>query len=89
MTLENIVHKHYKPIEYKTAMRVFNELEPNKKSFLDYNIYKAEHSKYKYQKEEGFKQVEYYLSSHKYDLGDTIYSMYCNIYLSLKKIIDL
>jgi hypothetical protein len=84
--LEELTHKHFDPHEYNIAMRVFGELEPNKKQFLDYHVHIVEHNPKQNMKEQSLDQLKQYLESHYLNLGDTIFSMYVNIYHCLSQI---
>jgi len=84
--LEDYVHKHYDPIEYHTAFKVFGELKPALKSYLDNHVHILEHDMSMRRKKQSYKQLDEYLRTHSLLLGDTLTNMYSNIITCLSKI---
>mgnify|MGYP006303218415 CR=1 FL=1 len=84
MSLDDAVHKHFDALEYKTADQVFKTLKPVWHDTLHSYFSQAEHGDSPRKRKEGLEQYKLYLEARKYDIGEPLYSMYCNYYLCLK-----
>ena len=85
MSIDTLVEWHYTPNEYRIAQEIFKKLQPEWFTDLNCYIHLATMSKKPDDRKYGMIQLHNYVISHCSDLGETLYHMYANIYMCIKR----
>jgi hypothetical protein len=85
MDIEELIHKHFNPMEYSLGLKIFEEIFPDKKDELDRTIRRYYASKIIDIKDVRLWEFNEKLQEYASDIGNTLFSIYNNIYIIAKK----